>query len=355
MSDGGKKFELPRNIEHYLAILSKLYGQESKRQLQEIIVRSQVRVHEEWSYDNWDGGMHGHALYLIVPEKIYIESVKEKDAIQNLIKEDLNKVHNYQNEFIDTVFLEMEAVDNQDWRRESGLLLTGTRLVLPEAEKRIWAKEGFRVFLSHKAEVKTEATKLKEQLRLFGVSCFVAHEDIHPTKDWQNEIENALSSMDALVALMTENFQDSDWTDQEVGYAFGRGVPIVSIKLGKDPYGFIGKFQALSCSWDNAAKELVKILIGHDRMLNAYINSVQNCESFEHGNTLAEILPFIDRLSVQQVDLLIHAFSENGQLGSSYGFTGSRPRTHGDGLAHHLSRLTGLYYEKSDGTILIPF
>ena len=171
--------------------------------------------------------------------------------------------------------------------------MTGHRIILPEAQSRIWGDEGYRIFFSHKAEVKKETSALKERLKLFGISCFVAHEDIHPTKEWQNEIENALFSMDAFVALMTEGFHDSLWTDQEVGVAFGRGVPIISVKLGKDPYGFIGKFQALSCSWDNAAKEIVKIFVKYDRMLNAYIKAVSGCQSYADGNTLGEILPLM--------------------------------------------------------------
>lgn len=344
MSSANSKYELPRNIGHYLAVLSKLYAKEGEKQKQEIIVNSQVRVHEVWSHDNWNGGTYGHALYLVVPEALYLGLVRHKDDLQNKIKEDINKVHHVQNEFIEEVFLEMEVADDKDWRKESGLLLSGKRVVPPDAERRIWGDEGFRLFLSHKAEVKTQAAELKKHFQLLGVSCFVAHEDIHPTKEWQNEIENALDSMDALVALMTEGFHDSLWTDQEVGFAFGRGVPIVSVKLGRDPYGFIGKFQALSCSWDTAAKEIVKILIKHDQMLNAYIKVAQNCHSFDHGNVLAEILSSIEKLSEQQASNMVSAYNENGELRGSFGFNGSKPRYHGDGLATHLSRLTGHTY-----------
>ena len=345
MNGGETSYELPKNIEHYLATLSKLYGQEGHKQLQEIIVNSQVRVHEGWSYDGWNGGTHGHALYLTVPEVIYLNWVKQREDIQKQIREDINKIHNIQNEFIDDVFIEMEIVEEQDWRKESGLLLTCQRIILPEIEDRIWGKDAYRVFLSHKAKVKKETALLKKKLNLFGVSGFVAHEDIHPTKEWQNEIENALFSMDAFVALMTEGFHDSLWTDQEVGVAFGRGVPIIAVKLGKDPYGFIGKFQALSCSWDDAAKEIVKILVKRNRMLNAYIKAVPACDRFDDGNTLSEILPFIDNLSDQQVSLLISAFNENGQVRESFGFNGKRPSSFGGGLPFHLNRLTGKTYE----------
>ena len=345
MNGGKTKFELPKNIEHYLATLSKMYGQEENRQLQEIIVNSQVRVHEEWSYDGWNGGIYGHALYLTVPEMIYLSLVKQRDDIQKQIREDINKIHNVQNEFIEDVFIEMEIVEEQDWRKESGLLLTCQRIILPEIQDRIWGNEGYRVFLSHKAEVKKEAARLKEKLTIFGVSGFVAHEDIHPTKEWQNEIESALFSMDAFVALMTDGFHDSFWTDQEVGVAFGRGVPIICVKLGKDPYGFIGKFQALSCSWDDTAKEIVKILVKHDRMLNAFIRAIPGCDSYDNGNTLAEILPSIGHLSDQQASLLISAFNENGQVRDSYGFNGKWPSSYGSGLPFHLNRLTGKTYE----------
>ena len=146
MSANKTAFELPKNIERHLAALAKLYGQEGQRQMQEIIVNSQTRVHEEWSPDNWNGGTYGHALYLILPESIYSNSVKEKVNLQKQINKDINKIQDVQNEFIEEVFLEMEVADDQDWRKESGLLLTGRRVVLPDVETRIWGDEGFRVF-----------------------------------------------------------------------------------------------------------------------------------------------------------------------------------------------------------------
>src|SRR5579862_5516118 len=131
----------------------------------------------------------------------------------------------------------------------------------------IWGK-GYRVFLSHKAEVKHKAAELKDAIAPFGATCFVAHADIKPTREWQDEIENALRTMDAFVALLTEKFHKSKWTDQEVGFAIARGVPIIPVKLGTDPYGFIGKFQALACDWDDAPLALINLLIRQPRMLD---------------------------------------------------------------------------------------
>jgi len=58
----------------------------------------------------------------------------------------------------------------------------------------LWAENHFRLFLSHKSEVNRQTTALKETLERYGVSAFVAHEDMVPTRAWQEEVENALVS-----------------------------------------------------------------------------------------------------------------------------------------------------------------
>ena len=113
-------------------------------------------------------------------------------------------------------------------------------------DPQFWGRGMLRIFLSHLAAHRLFAAKLQEALLDFGISTFVAHSDIEPTHDWQTQIETALSTCDALVALLHPKFHESNWTDQEVGYAVGRGVPVFSVRLGQDPYGFIGRFQAFA-------------------------------------------------------------------------------------------------------------
>lgn len=345
MTDQELQLKLSRGIDHYLAALSKLYQKEGKREYLEILANSQVRVAEGWIDDSFNNGAYGHALFLAVPEVLYLRIVRKRDIYQGQIKRDLNSIHNVQGEYIAEVFLEMEAETDHDWRQKTGLVLSGRPEIGPDAAQRIWGTDDYRVFLSHKADVKKETAELKGRLREFGVSCFVAHEDIHPTKPWQDEIENALTSMDAFVALMTPGFHDSSWTDQEVGFALGRGVPIIAVKLGVDPYGFIGKFQALSCPWDYAPFELIKLLIKQPRMLDVYLRAVQMCSSWDQGNRFGLILPHIDKLTDNQVQQLISAFRDNSELQGSFGFNGKNPRYYGEGLLHHLSRITGKNYK----------
>ena len=81
---------------------------------------------------------------------------------------------------------------------------------------------------------------------------FVAHEDIEPTAEWKDVIEAALHSCDAMCALLTVDFPKSPWCDQECGVVTARGIVIVPVDLGKKPYGFVNKFQALPVSAEDS-------------------------------------------------------------------------------------------------------
>lgn len=129
-----------------------------------------------------------------------------------------------------------------------------------------------------------------------------------------------------------------------MGFAIGRGVPIIAVKLGKDPYGFIGKFQALGCTWENAPVDIASLLINHTRMLDAYIAAAEKCYSFDHGNILSAVLPNITRITEEQALQLCAAFNHNLELHGSFGFNGYKSRYYGEGLAVHLSRVTGQKY-----------
>ena len=211
---------------------------------------------------------------------------------------------------------------------------------------RIWQGDGYRLFLSHKSEDKAEVGVLKKQFGKYGISAFVAHADIEPTLAWRNEIERALRSMDGFAALMTKNFHDSNWTDQEIGFALGRGVMVIAVNLGRNPYGFIGDMQALKTTWAKAARQITKLLLRHDeKMFEPYLQAIRDCASYDDANELAELLPALDGLEDDEVQALVDAYNSNGQVHDSYGFNGQRPNSYGQGLIGHLDRLAPKSYE----------
>lgn len=332
-------YELTKDVDYYLGVLSKLYKQSGSDTKLAIIVNSEVRTQDDWTYDNWNGGTSGHALFLSLPEDLYLENIGNRDTLQTELRDDLNRVHSFQNESFAEVFLEMRRTGNSDWRAASGALRAPRKAVSGAATQRIWG-DGYRVFLSHKVSVKRKTAAVKEALKPFGITCFVAHEDIHPTQAWQDEIESALSTMDAFVALMTKDFHDSLWTDQEVGFALGRNVPIIAVRLGQDPYGFIGKFQALQTDWEDAPSDLANLLSHQSSMIDAYIEALARCGSFDEGNRLSSLLTAIPSLSERQGDRIVEVFNDNYELRNSFGFNG-RNLSYGGGLPALLKEKLG--------------
>jgi len=337
-------FAMSDKLETYLSTLVKRYKKEGKRKEATIILNAQVRPVFGYISDRWDGGTYGHMLTLEIPADLHVELVDDKEDIEKQIAEDLNAINGIKNEYIAEVIIDVETLKNQDWRSEIEEGSQSRYLVDQTSQERIWGTSGFRVFLSHKARVKQETALLKDYLSNFGISAFVAHEDIEPTREWQTEIERALATMDALVALLTEDFHDSYWTDQEVGFAFGRGVPIVPVSLGLHPYGFIGKYQAAMCTWESAGKKIVELLINNERMLESYIRAIRDCSSYDQGNLLAEAFDHINKMTSEQADTIVASFNANSQLQYAWGFNGERSGTYGNGVLPHLRRWTGQDY-----------
>jgi len=188
-----------------------------------------------------------------------------------------------------------------------------------------WRSGAFRIFISHLATKKEWATQLQGELVRYEISSFVAHKDIVPTREWQDELELALSTADALVALLTMGFHASKWTDQEIGFALGRGLPIISVKLGEVPYGFIARQQAVpgaNVSVEELARQLFGILLNHKqtqrRMTEALVGRFERSDSFQEAKdnvSLLERTKYWDARLTNRVDEAVEA---NDQINGSW-------------------------------------
>ncbi|MGO9794091.1 MAG: toll/interleukin-1 receptor domain-containing protein [Solirubrobacteraceae bacterium] len=109
-----------------------------------------------------------------------------------------------------------------------------------------WNGKGLRLFLSHHHEHAVKAGELRDALAARSVDVFVAHTAIEATEEWERVILAALKSSDACAALLTPEFATSVWCDQEVGFCMARDKLVVPLEYGATPYGFLGRYQALS-------------------------------------------------------------------------------------------------------------
>lgn len=192
-----------------------------------------------------------------------------------------------------------------------------------------WEDGKLCVFISHLAKEKVYASKLQHELNAYGFSCFIAHEDITPDSEWQKEIEKALRTCDALVALLHHDFNKSSWTDQEVGYVLGRGAPVFSVRLGMDPYGLFGKKQAFNGFTHGrvkevnvVAKELFLACLKHSKtqgkLSDSIIRQFVDSRSFRNADINCTHIEQLEVWKSDYKDILREAVKSNTQIRDSW-------------------------------------
>jgi hypothetical protein len=189
-----------------------------------------------------------------------------------------------------------------------------------------WRKGMLRVFVSHLATQRGVAANLQQACLRFGISCFVAHNDIEPTAEWQREIETALATCEGMVALLHRGFHASNWTDQEVGYAMGRGVPVFTVCAGQDPYGFIGRFQAFQGT-DKSSPRLARELFDayrrnrqtQRRMSEVVVGLFEQSNSFAEATARVGYLEDLEHWEPSYAARLRSALRANNQISRAWG------------------------------------
>ena len=320
------QFELPSKLPIYGKRLHAHYSQNDHNILRDIMGSSLAHVEEETTYDNWDGGTSGHDVHLFLTieelSKVDIDDIK---TTARTICDDLNKVSEaVQDEFFANVHLDVLDEDDEKCQRAEPLLSRPS--IDPDALS-IWKKGMVRLFITHRDEHKTRANELAKALVPYGISSFVAHDSIQPMTIWQTEIVNGLETMDVLLAFITDDLHNSIWANQEIGFALGRNVPIIPLKLqDQDPGGFIGKHQALKCKYDEVAKaapQVYKVLgdkLGNAERLNASLISafVESPGFIETKQRFNRMRAAVSRLTDADLAKIVNGFRTNAQLHNAY-------------------------------------
>lgn len=193
---------------------------------------------------------------------------------------------------------------------------------MPGNYEALWDPVSIRLFISHIDTVKVDAHKLASELKKYGIDSFVSHDDIEPDEDWQREIEKALVSMDAMLAFISDDFFESAWTNQEIGYALGRAIPVISIKLEKtDPKGFIRNRQAIPGNIDNLFQNVRQVnlairkrLANSPRYRRLVLERFICAGNFREAKDAFEDLKTLSDVKDDEVTQLVRAFNDNDQL-----------------------------------------
>jgi hypothetical protein len=192
-----------------------------------------------------------------------------------------------------------------------------------------WEDDFYRLFISHRSEDKVEVGALQNALSNCGISAFVAHVDITPSREWQEQIELALRTCDGLLAYLTPEFHGSQWTDQEIGFAIARGARVIPLERGTLPYGFMGKYQALRTGpLDNlrVAIEIMELVMNDPRSGPSFaeliISKLESSKGYSTSSSCMSALEALPVIKPSEFTRLNAAFTSNDQFNGVRGMNG---------------------------------
>lgn len=341
---------LPIKLFGHLRRLLLTYEEQGEAKLHWILQRAYIFVREETEHDNWDGGIDGHdvVVFLDVSDLSRI-ALEEQEGISDRLKDDLNKsTFGIQREYIRAVTIEPSDENDPEFQASRSIEAQPA----PDVDSlTIWEPGHIRLFISHRDGHKVQAKALSKALSEFGICGFVAHDTIQVMDSWQHTILDGLRTMEIMLAFITDDFRDSWWTNQEVGFALGRNIPIVSIKLeAYDPSGFIAEKQALRGRIENAAgsaSEIYNLLadkLGNkERLQSGLVSAFASSSTFNESiQRLRMLNGKVSALSDSEITTIEKGYQSNDQL---YGCGA----IHGDQLSitSFMTRVTGRAYTAS--------
>ncbi len=177
-------------------------------------------------------------------------------------------------------------------------------------------------FLSYSSKDKILAGKVKKALEEFGFDVFLAHDSISPSVEWQREILKQVRNRKVFIALLTNAFDESEWTDQETGFAIAKRAVMVPLDVEKGPSGFLKSYQAIrldSSDIEETCFKIAKSVASRSERFGKEIRAVLiknlgDAESYDGAGSIASKLRQIDGLTSEEINQLLMLASENSQV-----------------------------------------
>lgn len=182
-----------------------------------------------------------------------------------------------------------------------------------------WKNGFFRVFISHISANKSRMSVLKAALATWGISAFIAHEDIEASRQWRDEVEAGLETMEVLIAVVEPGFKESDWCAQEVGYALGRKIDVIPLRAGLDPFGFFGKYQGVQIKGklpEQVASDITQVLLKKPQHREKVIQSMSIAFSALTSEKKIENINLLDKWSIL-TDVQLKAVIEKSSMSTA--------------------------------------
>ena len=180
------------------------------------------------------------------------------------------------------------------------------------------------VFLSHSFADKRLAGYIKTRMHRADIDVFLAHDDIAPGENWSATLKDELKNRSIFIALITRNYHNADYTDQEFGMALAYGKLILPILIDGKPRGFLNEIQHTKFvpSSMMAASLVLEVFRRHTKDETKLLELVlvalsKSMHSSEADFWIERILLSGDRLSASDKDFLRTVLEKNEHVAKS--------------------------------------
>jgi hypothetical protein len=188
-------------------------------------------------------------------------------------------------------------------------------------------------FLSyHHADSKL-AGKVRHELLLRNSTGFLAHEDIRISKTWREEILRNLRSCTALIAIITPNYAQSAYANQEAGYVLSKGKSVISFNFDAELPGFLESLQAIPVAEStigNAVDRAIELIKNRepDTSIEPAFKTAQEAEDVAIGELLRHIKRQEGKVKIDSGDIEISQIKLSDETGL-FALTGTASATEG--------------------------
>lgn len=315
-------FAINAKLPSYVRRLEIMYRSNDQKIFHEIICRASIFINEGISFDSWNGGNTGHGIVLFLDEETISKITDfeiQKKICEKLTNDFMECSRSLSNEFIETVSIELFDDSNPECKLS---IKPFSQPIINPDTLNIWEPGYIRLFISHRDMHKKEAAHLATLLKGYGITSFVAHDNIEPMEKWKITIQDALNSMEIMLVFITDGFFESCWTNQEIGVALRAGIPIISLKLQNEaPQGFIEDIQAIPSNLEHPEQSvekiyraLVKKLGQEERIRKSVVQTFIKSSSFIETQARFTRLQSLETITDSDIQQIIEGFSNNSQL-----------------------------------------
>jgi len=180
-----------------------------------------------------------------------------------------------------------------------------------------------KIFLSYVSADKKLVGNLKGKLQdTYKFEVFVAHDDIVHSTQFDKSILETLRRIDLFIPVLTNNFHNSCFTNQEIGFVLALNKTVLPLKVESNPQGFISNYQAMVMKdIPETCNKIYSLLLTNidfahlrDLAINSLVLALQNSNNFDETNILIKQLRSIPKFSGEQILGIQQACNTNQQV-----------------------------------------